>query len=1004
MKKNFYNKITNVTIIFLVLTLPILFLNQNNRQNPFQSLNFPRTIENFPMKFKQQEELILFNGLNYTWQLDVAFPAPSSYSITELYSYEGGNMFNVTENNAIFGGTNYRDVNNLTRLISNSYHSGGFMEFFLTGSHEQFCIFNNVSINDTIVIGTINMFTGDSDRVFQVVGEKYISKLGYILDCWELTDPQGSIAYYEKSTGLLITANILGSYDHKMNVTYVNVVFPSNNFTPQLTDGKVEPVEGDSITVFNFTVNYTDPDNNRPDYMRITINDTAYEMTPLNSTDKNYVDGAIYNLTTPLPAGNCTFYFNASDGKYQVGIPTSGRYIGPNVTYINYNIPQLSSGSVTPSDSYSNLKFTFQVTYTDADNNPPIYMNITLNNTDTYTMEQQDPYDLNYIDGCIFQFETNLTPGSYKFHFNASDDGILDVGYPISDIIGPNVSYPPFEIFDGMTYTWTGTYFGNNWNGQEQISYKSGVTFLVEEVINYFGIPFNNRRDVNMETRLISNSKDTSFRLGDGTHDPYFIFNTTKLNDVIPIAVYDIYTDVDYTVVGETYLNRIGKTFECWELRDSQGRIAYYEKKTGILISGTFYNGFVTYQINIASSNAHFPSNNFAPQLFDAKVDPLIGDSTTYFNFTVNYNDADNNHPQYVRLTVNETVFDMQRLNPTDTNYVDGAIYSFITPLLYGNYTFYLNTSDEEHDVGYPQSGIIVGPNVTYKNNNTPQLSSGSVTPIEDYSINAFLFQVNYTDADNNQPIYINVTLNNTITFAMEQQDPSDFNYMDGCIFQYVAYLNGGNYTFHFNTSDDGIIDVGYPSNDILGPNVSYPPFEIFDGLYYFWEGKYGSFDWNGQENYTQQDGVTFHVDEIIDYGGPVSNQRDINMETRLISNSVGGSGNRFQTGTHEPFFIFNTSKLNDEIPISVNGGSDVIYTVIGEEYLQKLGTSIDCWKLIDSKGRAAYYDKKTGILINGTFYNGLAVTKISVTSTNVQFPPNNFTPILLDGKVEPIS
>ncbi|NVM03260.1 MAG: hypothetical protein HWN67_13045 [Candidatus Helarchaeota archaeon] len=1007
MKKNFCIKITSLIIVLLCLTIPFLFLNQNIFQNRFQSLNLPRTNKDIPMESKQQGELIIFDGMFYNWQWDLIFIGPVTYSMTESYSYLGGNIFTVTENNPLFGGNNTRDVNNLTRLITSS----GIMDFFIAGAHEPFCIFNNASIGNSILIATANIFGGDTERMFQVTGEKYISKLGSSLDCWELTDSQDSVAYYEKTTGLLLSAHIMGTYDYTMNVTNTNVVFPSNDYTPQLTDGKVIPTEGDSSTIFNFTVNFTDADNNRPDYVRVTINNTAYEMSPLNPGDKNYIDGAIYNLTTPLQPGNCTFYFNASDGMYPIGFPASGRLIGPNVTYKNDYPPILSNGEVIPNIDYDCVPFTFKINYTDLDNNEPLFINVTIDGIGTFPMSKQIPSDLNFMDGCIYTYTTILDIGNYTYYFNASD-GVNATNFPaIGYLIGPNVTASPLGIFDGMFIKWTGkyedTFFGIfDWNGTEIYSYLSGISFQVDESVNWFGgMQAITTRDIDIETRIISNA-GTLYFWTDDDHEIFCIPKTTTMYDIIPIATPWMGSDeYNFNVTGEKLIDILGRYQNCWELTGPYGSIAYYEKYSGVLINATFYDAsnYISTLI-ITDTNAVFKPNDYAPQLMDGKVEPIEGNSTTIFNFTVNYSDADDNRPIYIRVTINNTAYEMSPLDLGDKNYVDGVIYNLTTPLPPGNCTFYFNTSDSLYQVGFPDTGRMIGPNVTYINDNTPQLSSGSVTPTNSYSNIPFLFQVTYTDADNNPPIYINITLNNTETFAMEQQNPYDLNYIDGCIFEFETYLTPGSYSFHFNTSDDGLIEIGYPISDFIGPNVSYPQFEIFDGMYYSWEGNYMGMDWNGTEEFSYQSGVTFHVDESLNLSGtPSSNQRDLNMATRLITNSIGPLLT-WSDGTHDPFFIFNTTTINDQVNISVLFVGDVNFTVIGEKYIKISGTSFDCWELIDGQGSTAYYEKKTGILINGTFEGGIFPYNITITASNAHFPPNDFAPQLLDGKVDPLT
>jgi hypothetical protein len=66
------------------------------------------------------------------------------------------------------------------------------------------------------------------------------------------------------------------------NFTFIQIV---NDFAPTLTSGGVDPLNGSQYTVFNFTVEYTDQDNNPPVYVYVVINGSSYAMTKLNPLD-----------------------------------------------------------------------------------------------------------------------------------------------------------------------------------------------------------------------------------------------------------------------------------------------------------------------------------------------------------------------------------------------------------------------------------------------------------------------------------------------------------------------------------------------------------------------------------------------------------------------------------------------------------------------------------------------------------------------------------------------
>lgn len=66
------------------------------------------------------------------------------------------------------------------------------------------------------------------------------------------------------------------------------------------------------------------------------------------------------------------------------------------------HLPTLSNGSVSPLSGHLDTVFKFNVTYTDVDNDTPVYVNVT-------------------IDGCVYEYSTSLLKGFHYYSFEASD-------------------------------------------------------------------------------------------------------------------------------------------------------------------------------------------------------------------------------------------------------------------------------------------------------------------------------------------------------------------------------------------------------------------------------------------------------------------------------------------------------------------------------------------------------------------------------------------------------
>lgn len=111
--------------------------------------------------------------------------------------------------------------------------------------------------------------------------------------------------------------------------------------------------------------------------------------------------------------------------------------------------------------------------------------------------------------------------------------------------------------------------------------------------------------------------------------------------------------------------------------------------------------------------------SNTPPLLSNGNVTPLVGnESTTYFTFTVNYLDIDNDQPTYIRVYINSTPFNMIKQG-IDNDYTDGCTYTYTTNLTVGNYTYYFTAHDGTYLVINPEPGVYQGPYVSKRESST---------------------------------------------------------------------------------------------------------------------------------------------------------------------------------------------------------------------------------------------------------------------------------------------
>jgi len=111
--------------------------------------------------------------------------------------------------------------------------------------------------------------------------------------------------------------------------------------------------------------------------------------------------------------------------------------------------PILTNGTVTPDMGYLTTVFTYEVTYTDIDNDPPSFIYVIIDNTSQYNMSVRAGQDGDYTNGEIYEYNTTgaaLGVGDHIYRFIASD-GISNATGDIGIHEGPcpDVVITPFD-------------------------------------------------------------------------------------------------------------------------------------------------------------------------------------------------------------------------------------------------------------------------------------------------------------------------------------------------------------------------------------------------------------------------------------------------------------------------------------------------------------------------------------------------------------------------------
>ncbi|MFX1304742.1 MAG: hypothetical protein ACFE9X_15420, partial [Promethearchaeota archaeon] len=157
----------------------------------------------------------------------------------------------------------------------------------------------------------------------------------------------------------------------------------------------------------------------------------------------------------------------------------------------------------------------------------------------------------------------------------------------------------------------------------------------------------------------------------------------------------------------------------------------------------------------------------------------------------------------------------------------------------------------------------------------------------------------------------------------------------------------------------------------------------IFNGLYANYTGtgmvaSYSSF------TYSYDSGTLYNVTWRDQGGGIIASWLE-DTQTRLISSSSGA----FSNGAHTPLWIFTNVSIGNSTSIAVGDIGDHPYTVTGETLVNYPGFgNINVWILQDDwYATLAWYEKTTGLLINGTFQWFAGFYTLDLTKTNMFSP-----------------
>jgi len=215
------------------------------------------------------------------------------------------------------------------------------------------------------------------------------------------------------------------------------------NSPPWLSEGKVEPISGDELTTYTYSVVYEDDDGDppAPNKQIVYIDDVAHLMSIKNGESGA---NAVYEYKiTGMDFGSHTYYFYFEDTEgNSTRLPYINYYEGPNVTSIQTENtpPELTLGQVSPDTGNTVTPFVYSVQYFDKDEDEPFTKFVYIDDVPyEMALESGQPYD------GVYTYEMkNLEGGTHTFYFSFTDgNGGTDRLPTIGNYTGPTVITEP---------------------------------------------------------------------------------------------------------------------------------------------------------------------------------------------------------------------------------------------------------------------------------------------------------------------------------------------------------------------------------------------------------------------------------------------------------------------------------------------------------------------------------------------------------------------------------
>jgi len=600
-------------------------------------------------------------------------------------------------------------------------------------------------------------------------------------------------------------------------------------------------------TRVRFQVRVTRSDNSPlpANAVQVYIDGTPRTMTILPVPGNNdFIQGIVFYFdTTTLGPGTHWCYFAVDDGIHKAiwprrDTPTEGtgdgRYFDPQAFLAPYNgtfgntvnfgtnnvgknylaepvvnnRPTLTLPSVNPPSGSIGTPFTYEITYTDADNDQPLDTNVWIDGVAHRMTRAPEDAGKTYAQGVRYRFiqTLNQTPDAkHSYYFQFRDNWNNLAAYTVSQLrreFGEWVTYPQGDDNGVPSSEISGPIMIDNHPTE-----MTDASYLASDIAHTPATTY----DFTVRVKDADNTAPSSVKMylskdGGATWDggTAMVVAENSVNYVVGVQ-YHLPTRIKLAVLP--------------------GNAAYkyrFESTDGIQPATTTLTHVGSKDQAVLDNSAHElklfgGSNNVYgdPNLTSNLNSTLqwLPDATQTFVWTKNGN-------VFTRLT-----------NGVDysVDYTNGLV-TLTTPTLnkvFASY-FYICTVGPAITPNRP-------PVLTYPDPGNAATNQGTLTPLQGSPSTSFKFSVIYTDLDNQPPTFganttgVNVVVdtNQTIQMTMDPATPTPIDYTRGVKFNVSTTLPVGKHTYHFEASDGAdtgrLPDAAANPSDLTGPTVTDP-------------------------------------------------------------------------------------------------------------------------------------------------------------------------------------